>query len=419
MQGNCASGTITNLNRAPVELRRLMGALSGSPIPLKPFQCLLVTDANTLFVDDARGLWIDNLYVGVTHPRRLHSSIPASILSTEQQNLNSSRLELPAKLQSINIFITNVTVHGHGLQTFPGRVLSLTNTAAKISVLCQGVNKTSSANPQPTFRSCTVKLKAADGVSDCVAPSMHQHARPHALHLASSSSSCAMLSRLTLLSVQTPHLWSLREGSPLSWQLLAPTAPASTACSATSGSLAVASLISQEEGPSLVTTAISPTSLPIEASWKQVTTSTMLATCTRMTTGGMCIGKTQMTMTATTSFSTLPHTKLCLPMVQTMWSTTKPSGTACIYNAGPGTMPCQIVHKRPLQKGEHAGPLQVDETKHTQTQGGHMSTQRKTTLSRNGTVTGMVAPLINTMMTAVRSYGSKMMRLPMLQARST
>ena len=141
MQGNCTSGR-TDVNSSPAELKRLLGDLSGDPVPLKPFQCLLVTNANTLFVEDASAFWMDNLYIGVSRPRSQHSSISASILSTGHSNAESPSRNVPAKLKSVDIFTTNVTVHGHGLETFPARVMSLTNTVAKVSALCQGGTST-------------------------------------------------------------------------------------------------------------------------------------------------------------------------------------------------------------------------------------------------------------------------------------
>jgi len=139
MQGNCTSGR-TDVNSSPAELKRLLGELSGDPVPLKPFQCLLMTNANTLFVDDDSGFWMDNLYIGVSRPRSQHSSISASILSSGHFSAEPPSMKVPVKLQSVNIFSTNVTVHGHGLETFPARVMSLTNTVAKVSVLCHGTN---------------------------------------------------------------------------------------------------------------------------------------------------------------------------------------------------------------------------------------------------------------------------------------
>lgn len=164
MQGNCTSDARTTLNGAPAELKRLFGELSSSAVPLKPFQCLLVTNSNMLFVDDTSGLWVDNFYIRITQPRSQYSLVSASIISTGHFSAEHPSLTDPAKLKSLNIFSTNVTVHGHGLETFPTRVMSLMNTAAKISILCQGPNCMMIFLPEIRSRvACTSHVQASDG----------------------------------------------------------------------------------------------------------------------------------------------------------------------------------------------------------------------------------------------------------------
>lgn len=136
MQGNCTSNNDTDPDRRAKELRSLFAALPAGHVPLKPFQCLLLTDANTLFLDNAHGFWLDNLYFGITQPRTQTSQSAASILSTGQAEARPSVVTVFDK--PMNVFMTNISVHGHGLESFSSRILSLTNHVSRLSLLFQG-----------------------------------------------------------------------------------------------------------------------------------------------------------------------------------------------------------------------------------------------------------------------------------------
>ena len=87
MQGNRSTSSHAHL-------RRLQAAVSGDPVPLKPFQCLLLTNANTLFLNDGNALWINNLWVGVKRPRSQQgATLSASIRSV------GSRINAPLNWQ--------------------------------------------------------------------------------------------------------------------------------------------------------------------------------------------------------------------------------------------------------------------------------------------------------------------------------
>ena len=133
MQGNCSASAGMD-----AQLRRLQAALTSDPVPLKPFQCLLVTNANTLFLNDGNAFWVDNLYVGVTRPRSQQGSLSVSILSV------GPRIDAPLNWQMfskpMNIFLTGITIHGHGQEVFTTRVISLTPGSSKVSLLFQGTH---------------------------------------------------------------------------------------------------------------------------------------------------------------------------------------------------------------------------------------------------------------------------------------
>ena len=136
MQGNCTSGPNTATETAAAELKQLFGALTGDPVPLKPFQCLLLTNTNTLALNDGN-FWLDNLYFGVTQPRSQYDTSYTKVLatgSTPDSNLRSI-FTLP-----MNIFLTNITVHGHGQEALSTRIVSLTPILSPTSLLFQGPN---------------------------------------------------------------------------------------------------------------------------------------------------------------------------------------------------------------------------------------------------------------------------------------
>ena len=131
LQGNCTPGANT-----ATDLKRLYMELSGNPVPLKPFQCLLLTNANTLFINDGNGFWMDNLYIGVMQPRSQYGTSPAHFLAT-------GIVGAPFKVISyfnppMNIFLTNITVHGHGQEALSTRFLSLTPAFSRTLLLFQG-----------------------------------------------------------------------------------------------------------------------------------------------------------------------------------------------------------------------------------------------------------------------------------------
>ena len=145
MQGNCTSGPNTTPDDAAAELKRLYGALSGDPVPLKPFQCLLLTNANTLFLNDGNGFWLDNLYVGVTQPRTHRNTISATVLSAG--SLMREPYIWDSFTKPMNIFLTNITVHGHGQEAFSTSIVSLTPATSRTSLLFQGTHTMLSIKP--------------------------------------------------------------------------------------------------------------------------------------------------------------------------------------------------------------------------------------------------------------------------------
>ena len=153
MQGNCTADPSTFTDRAAAELKRLFGALTGDPVPLKPFQCLLLTNANTLFLNDGNGFWLDNLYVGVTQLRSQQSSLAAAVLSA------GNRAGVPYNWDSftkpMNIFLTNITVHGHD-EAFSTRIVALTPAISQTSLLFQGTHC-----PPPPLR-CNLSISRID-----------------------------------------------------------------------------------------------------------------------------------------------------------------------------------------------------------------------------------------------------------------
>ena len=112
--------------------------LAGHPVPLKPFQCLLVTKANTLFLNDGNGFWLDNLYVGVTQPRTHRNTISATFLSAG--SLKRATYIWHSFTKPMNIFLTNITVHGHGLEAFSASIVSLLPLDSPTSLLFQGAH---------------------------------------------------------------------------------------------------------------------------------------------------------------------------------------------------------------------------------------------------------------------------------------
>lgn len=133
MQGNCTAGLHTGAESAAARLKRLYRELSGSRVPLKPFQCLILTNSNTLFLSHGNGFWLDNLYVGVMQPRRQYDKALAEVVSTGESATNTS-----IGLKPMNIFLTNITMHGHGLEEYSTRLVSLERYNSWTSLLFQG-----------------------------------------------------------------------------------------------------------------------------------------------------------------------------------------------------------------------------------------------------------------------------------------
>eukprot|EP00892_Ulva_mutabilis_P008118 jgi/Ulvmu1/5679/UM024_0026.1 len=142
LRGNCtvnpaASPEITADEEADEEaaqLERLQAELQGDPVPLKPFQCLLLTNANTFFLDNGIGFWLDNLYFGIMRPRPQLVARTAAAISSGLRPWSKpwSSYDKP-----MNIFATNVTMHGHGQEAFSSRVVSLAPVRSRTSALFQ------------------------------------------------------------------------------------------------------------------------------------------------------------------------------------------------------------------------------------------------------------------------------------------
>ena len=127
LQGNCSME-----QSGDAGLQQLLVDLVGELLPLKPFQCLLVTDASTFYIRNANGLWFDNIYVGFTEPRR-RREFGAFLSAGDRAFLNVNGYSKP-----INIFMTNMTVHGHGNIKHISQVLSMTPNEQQVSLLIQG-----------------------------------------------------------------------------------------------------------------------------------------------------------------------------------------------------------------------------------------------------------------------------------------
>eukprot|EP00892_Ulva_mutabilis_P008121 jgi/Ulvmu1/5681/UM024_0028.1 len=136
VRGNCtvtSAASPEGTDREAQQLQRLQAELQGDSVPLKPFQCLLLTNANTFYLNEGNGFWLDNLYFGITwlrHPALGHFERSAAGISSGRWS--SSMYNKP-----MNIFATNITMHGHGQSAFFTRVVSLTPHDSRTSALFQ------------------------------------------------------------------------------------------------------------------------------------------------------------------------------------------------------------------------------------------------------------------------------------------
>ena len=127
LQGNCSEERAGDAG-----LQQLQVDLVGELLPLKPFQCLLMTDASTFYVKNVNGLWFDNIYVGFTKPRR-RLAFGAFLSAGDRALLNTNSYKKPIK-----IFMTNMTVQGHGIVNQDSQVMSMTPNEQHVSLLIQG-----------------------------------------------------------------------------------------------------------------------------------------------------------------------------------------------------------------------------------------------------------------------------------------
>ena len=110
MQNNCKAGPLhvrnTALDSVDAKLKRLYGELSNNRVPLKPFQCLLLTNANTFYLYDSavNSFWLDDLYVGVVQPRTQLDINSANVVSVGPPVWDIGNVPL-------NVFLTNITMH--------------------------------------------------------------------------------------------------------------------------------------------------------------------------------------------------------------------------------------------------------------------------------------------------------------------